>query len=301
MSSGGEFIDMHAVCVREQMAPVRGRHLMCDVAQQLALYGRLGVAKGVIMPIANAECTPTGQANEEVLRIVKAHPDRFAAFCNLDPRNCYNSPNTNFVEVLEQYKAKGCRGVGAVCAKLVVTDLRVQNLFRSCEETSLPVAIRLDGTEDYGCGLYDPPGLGGLKDALARYPKLTFLATGPAFWCEISAPKLRDERMGAVRSRGPVKEGMVASLLREFPNLMCDLSGQWGEDAMLRDPTYAAKFLSEFADRVVFGLGAVSPEDAGASLPRLPGFLRGLRDSGAVSADVFGRVASGNARKIAGV
>ena len=297
-----EMIDMHAVCVREQMAPVCGRHVVCDVEQQLALYDRLGVAKGVIMPIANAECTPTGQANEEVLRIVKAHPDRFAAFCNLDPRNCYNSPSTNFVEVLEQYKAHGCRGVGAVCAKLAITDLRVHNLFRSCEETKLPIAIRLDGSEDYGCGLYDPPKLLGLKDALARYPKLTFLVTGAAFWCEIAPPRLRDERMGKVRSSGRVaKEGMLAGILRTHRNLVCDLSGQWGEDALMRDPAYAAKFLTEFSDRVVFGLGAMSPEDVAAALPPLPKFLRGLRDSGAISAEVFGRVAFGNAKRIAGV
>ena len=295
------FIDMHAVCVREPMAPVGGRYLMCDVDGQLALYDRLGVAKGVIMPIANAECTPTGQANEEVLRIVKAHPDRFAAFCNLDPRNCYNSPSTNFVEVLEQYKEKGCCGVGAVCAKLAITDLRVQNLFRSCERTSLPIAIRLDGSEDYGCGLYDPPRLEGLKESLSRYPELTFLVTGAAFWCEISKPKLRDERMGAVRPTGRVSEGMVAQMLRDHPNLVCDLSGVWGEDAMMRDAEYAAKFLAEFSDRVVFGLGAISPEDISAALPPLPGFLRGLRDSGAISAEVFTRVASGNAKRIAGV
>ena len=295
------FIDMHAVCVREQMAPVGGRHFACDVAQQLALYGRLGVEKGVIMPIANAECAPTGQANEEVLRIVKAHPDRFAAFCNLDPRNCYNSPSANFVEVLEQYREKGCRGVGAVCAKLAITDLRVQNLFRSCEATALPIAVRLDGSEDYGCGLYDPPKLEGLKESLSRFPKLTFIVTGAAFWCEISKPKLRDERMGMVRPPGRVKEGMLAAMLRTYRNLVCDLSGVWGEDAMMRDPEYAAKFLGEFSDRVVFGLGARSPEDAASALPPLPGFLRGLRDSGAISAEVFTRVASGNAKRIAGV
>ncbi len=296
---GGDFIDMHAVCVRELMAPVGGRHGICDVDRQLALYDRIGVAKGVIMPVANAECTPTGQANEEVLRIVAAHPDRFAAFCNLDPRNCYNSPTTKFGEVLDQYKAQGCRGVGAVCAKLAITDLRVQNLFRSCEAAAMPIAIRLDGMEDFGCGLYDPPSLQGLRESLMRFPKLTFLVTGAAFWCEISVPKLRDERLGMVRSSGPVKEGLLAALLRRYPNLVCDLSGIWGEDALMRDPAYAAKFLTEFSDRVVFGLGARSPE--AADLPPLPKFLRGLRDSGAIAPDVFGRVAAGNAKRIAGV
>ena len=42
------FIDIHAVCVRELMAPVGGRHDICDVQRQIALYDRIGVEKGVI-------------------------------------------------------------------------------------------------------------------------------------------------------------------------------------------------------------------------------------------------------------
>ena len=294
-----EFIDMHAVCVRELMAPVGGKHGVCDVSRQLAMYDRLGVAKGVIMPIANVECTPTGQANEEVLRIVKAHPDRFAAFCNLDPRNCYNSPNVKFTDVLNHYKAQGCRGVGAVCAKLPISDLRVQNLFRCCEEAGLPIAIRLDGFEDFGCGLYDPPGLLGLKESLRKFRNLTFLVTGAAFWCEISVFKMRDDRVGL--PSGPVREGMLPQLLMAHPNLMCDLSGPWGERAMLRDPAYAAGFLTRFKERVVFGLGAQSPEDVAKKLPALPSFLRRLHDEGRISVDIFNAVAHGNAKRIAGV
>ena len=294
-----EFIDMHAVCVRELMAPLGGRHTVCDVDRQIALYDRLGIAKGVIMPVANVETHPTGQANEEVLRIVEAHPDRFSAFCNLDPRNCYNSPNARFAPILEHYRSKGCRGVGAVSAKLPITDVRVQNLFSCCEEASMPVLIHLDGYEEKGAGLYDPPSLSGLKATLGRFPKLTFLVSGAAFWCEISIPKLRDERVSP--AFGPVKEGMLPSLLDAFPNLMCELSGPWGESALMRDPGYAAKFLVRYRDRVVFGLGARSPEEVSQSLPVLPGFLRRLRDAEAIPADVFDAVAAGNARRIAGV
>ena len=293
------FIDIHAVCVRELMAPVGGRHGICDVQRQIALYDRLGVEKGVIMPVANVECTPTGQANEEVLRIVAAHPDRFAAFCNLDPRNMYNGPAAKMGDVMRHYRSKGCRGVGAVCAKLPITDLRVQNLFRCAEAEGMPVAVRMDGSEDYGAGLYDTPGLPGLRDALVRFPKLTLMATGAALWCEISAVKLRDERFRP--ATGPVREGALTGMLRAHPNLVCDLSGAWGESAMMRDGAYAAKFLTEFRDRVTFGLGAVSPEDAAKSLPKLPAFLTAMRDSGKIAPDVFEAVTRGNAKRILGV
>ena len=293
------FIDIHAVCVRELMAPVGGRHDICDVQRQIALYDRIGVEKGVIMPVANVECTPTGQANEEVLRIVAAHPDRLAAFCNLDPRNMYNGPNAKMGDVMRHYRSKGCCGVGAVCAKLPITDLRVQNLFRCAEAEGLPVAVRMDGSEDYGAGLYDTPGLPGLREALARFPKLTFLATGAALWCEISVLKLRDERFRP--ATGPVREGALAGMLRAHPNLVCDLSGAWGESALMRDSVYAAKFLAEFRDRVAFGLGAVSPEDAAKSLPKLPAFLTTLHNTGKIATDVFEAVARGNAKRILGV
>jgi predicted TIM-barrel fold metal-dependent hydrolase len=251
------------------------------------------------MPVGNVECTPTGQANEEVLRIVKEHSDRFVAFCNIDPRNCYNSPAAQFTEILKHYKSQGCRGVGAVCAKLPIVDLRVQNLFRCCEEARMPIAIRLDGFEDVGSGLYDPPMLFGLKESLAKYSKLMFLVTGAAFWCEISAYRKRDDRVGL--PVGPVKEGMLSQLLETYPNLMCDLSGPWGERAMLRDPSYAARFLARFKDRVVFGLGAQSPEDIARALPPLPAFLRKLKDTGAISIDVFNSIAFGNAKRIVGI
>ena len=294
------FIDIHAVCVRELMAPVGGRHGICDVQRQIALYDRLGVEKGVIMPVGNVECTPTGQANEEVLRIVAAHPDRFAAFCNLDPRNMYNGPTAKMGDVMRHYRSKGCRGVGAVCAKLPITDLRVQNLFRCAEAEGMPVAVRMDGSEDYGSGLYDTPGLPGLRDALVRFPKLTLIATGAALWCEISVVKLRDERFRP--ATGPVRrEGALAGMLRSHPNLVCDLSGAWGESAMMRDGAYAAKFLTEFRDRVAFGLGALSPEDAAKSLPKLPAFLTAMRDSGKIAPDVFEAVTRGNAKRILGV
>jgi hypothetical protein len=94
---------------------------------------------------------------------------------------------------------------------------------------------------------------------------------------------------------------MLAGMLEEFPNLMCELSGPWGAAALMRDPAYAAKFLCRFKDRIVFGLGAQSPETLTRTLPPLPSFLTGLKGSGAIDGGVFDAVASGNAKRIAGV
>ena len=46
-------------------------------------------------------------------------------------------PNAKMGDVMRHYRSKGCRGMGAVCAKLPITDLRVQNLFR--RRSCLPI------------------------------------------------------------------------------------------------------------------------------------------------------------------
>ena len=287
-----DFIDIHAVCTLDRMPPVCGRHEVGDVSDALALYDALGVERGVIMPVANAECFATSQSNEEALQIARAHPDRFAAFCNVDPRNFYNSPRANLAPVMEHYRKRGCRGVGCVCAKLPLTDARVQNLFDCAAQANMPVAVRLDGNMDAGCGLYASGGLPELDALLARLPSLKVFATGAAFWCEISEKVDREARIGL--PSGKVKEGVLARMMRGRPNLLCDLSGPWGANALARDRAYAAKFLSEFRDRVYFGLGAVSPE---AGKPPLPSLLRELAATGAIGRDVFAAVACGNAER----
>ena len=48
------------------------------------------------------------------------------------------------------------------------------------------------------------------------------------------------------------KDGEIIKLLRKYPNLYCDLSAGSGLNALRRDPEYAAEFLDEFQDRILY-------------------------------------------------
>ena len=147
--------------------------------------------------------------------------------------------------------------------------------------------------EDYG--LVDLPGMPGLEESLKRFPKLKLFGHSQAFWCEIGEYKGQSVRFGY--PKGPVKEGRIAQLMRKYPNLYGDLSAGSGCNALARDRAYAAKFLTEFQDRLMFALDICAP----ARRSGLPELLREMRDKGEISQTVFDKVAHGNARRILGI
>ena len=82
--------------------------------------------------------------------------------------------------------------------------------------------------------------------------------------------------------------------MRRYENLMGDLSAGSGHNALARDPEYAAGFLEEFQDRLLFGTDICAPD---APTP-LVDFLTGLRDSGKITQTVFDKVARENAIRL---
>jgi hypothetical protein len=92
-------------------------------------------------------------------------------------------------------------------------------------------------------------------------------------------------------------EGVVPVLFRRYPNLWGDLSATSGFNALNRDEEYAAEFINEFQDRLLFGTDICLPDQ---ELP-LASFLKGLRDDGRISQSVFAKVAEGNARRLFGL
>ena len=48
-------------------------------------------------------------------------------------------------------------------------------------------------------------------------------------------------------------EGRISKLLREYPNLCCDISAGSGANALMRDKEFAVKFIEEFSDRILYG------------------------------------------------
>ena len=190
-----------------------------------------------------------------------------------------------FGEVLKWYKDKGCRIVGEIDCSLRILDERTQNLFKGAEEAGLPVNFHMAPFVENTYGLADLPGMPGLELSLQRFPNLKFFGHSKTFWCEVK------------------KEGRIQELMRKYPNLYGNLSAGSGFNALARDRAYAAKFLTEFQDRLCFGTDICSPESQRETPPdrELSWLLRDMLDKGEISETVFDKVAAGNARRIFGV
>ena len=299
-----KYIDIHGHCVQEHYVPyssgwMKGRSQISDPADMIEFYDRHGVEKGVILPLCNAENTMQSQSNEEVLNIAKMHPGRFIPFCNIDPRNYRNNTASPFADGFRWYRDKGCKGIGELCCNLSILDGRLQALFKAAEEVGFSVTFHMAPFTGNNYGLVDLPGLPGLETCLQRFPNLKFFGHSQAFWCEIGKYKGQHVRFGY--PAGPVTEGRIPQLMRKYPNLYGDLSAGSGANALMRDRAYAAKFLTEFQDRLLFGMDICSPEQERKKPNRLSGFLRDMLEKGDVSEEVFVKVARGNAERILGV
>ncbi len=89
-----------------------------------------------------------------------------------------------------------------------------------------------------------------LERVLEQSPETTFLGHAPGFWACISddGKHLTD----AYPQGKVVGEGKLVKLLRQYPNLCCDISASSGRTALSRDPEFAKGFLTEFQDRVLY-------------------------------------------------
>lgn len=299
-----KYIDIHGHCVQEHYVPyasgwLKGCNQISDPKEMLEFYDKHGVEKGVILPLCNAENTMQSQSNEEVLNIAKMYPGRFIPFCNIDPRNYRNDFTSPFADGFRWYRDKGCKGIGELCCNLSILDGRLQALFKAAEEVGFSVTFHMAPFTGNNYGIVDLPGMPGLETCLQRFPKLKFFGHSQAFWCEIGKYRGQDVRFGY--PKGPVDEGRIPELMRKYPNLYGDLSAGSGCNALMRDRAHAARFLTEFQDRLMFGMDICSPEGERRNPNRLSGFLRDMLAKGEISETVFNKVARGNAIRLLGV
>ena len=286
------FIDIHAHCTEFELPPVYkpGQKPLCTADDLVAHYDRLGIEKGVILALCNPENMVGGMSTEQILRTCAQAPDRFIPSVGIDPRAFFNSPFGNFEELFRYYRDKGCKACGEVCCNLHFLDPIMQNYFKGCEAAGLPLTFHLAAAKDYFYGIIDEPGLPELEICLQRFPKLRFFGHSQSFWCEMSTYKTWEERTGF--PRGPVKEeGRIPQLMRKYPNLYGDLSSGSGWNALARDLDYAGKFLTEFQDRIMFGIDICAPK---GYVSPLPDTLKELLRSGRITPAVYRKVAREN-------
>jgi predicted TIM-barrel fold metal-dependent hydrolase len=172
----------------------------------------------------------------------------------------------------------------------------VLNFFRQVEAFGLPLTFDISTAIGNHYGLYDDPGLPQLETCLKMFPRLIIIGHGPAFWSELGTLEPGDDR-GAYLKHPIRAEGAVVRLFRQYPNIWADLSAGSGYYAMTRDRDFAARFLTEFQDRIMFGTDICNPE----SLHPMDQFLLELRDSGLLAPEAFAKIARDNAIRLLGL
>jgi len=255
-------IDIHAHATPNKQVIVPNwwsRQPMIQVDELVSFHDRVGVEKAVILPLVSPEFHFFQLTNQEAKQMADERPDRFVWFCNIDPRGYGHSPEADLSYVLNFYKDLGARGVGELTANLLIDDPLMDNFFYHCGECDMPVTIHIAPVcTQYGYyGIRDDVGLPRLERALKKFPKLKIFGHSQLFWAEIAADVTEENRTGY--PTGKVTEGRLAQLLREYPNLYCDVSAHSGMNALKRDPEYAARFIEEFSDRLMFGIDICAP------------------------------------------
>lgn len=286
------FIDIHAHAQRVEGAPRHGLKPWASIRQVLERYDELGIERGVIQPLIGPE-TYEPQSNQDILDMAEAHPDRVIPFFCLHPRAMGNSHETDFRPLIEYYLGRGCKGFGECTFNMPMLDPLVQNLLKQINEFELPLCFHLSDRQGRGYGFVDEPGVPQLEISLKRFTKIKFLAHSLVFWSEIGKLETPEDRSGypgyCFR-----EEGVVPKLMRRYENLYGDLSANSGYNALARNPDYAARFLAEFQDRLLFGTDICAP----ATPAPLVKFLTDMKKNGTINEEVFTKIARANAVKL---
>ena len=243
-------IDVHIHTSMWEGAKIQPGCVLASPEEIKESYAELGVDKGFLLPLISPEHRFCVQTNEEMEFVANKYSDTFYWFCNIDPRMGKNTDETDFSYFINFYKERGAIGVGEVTANLYTDDPRMDNLFYHCALCDMPVTIHIAPTK-YNCGIIDELGLPRLEKMLKKHPNLKILGHSPCFWSEIGDNVTEENRGGYVS--GKVNPGRIVELLREYPNLYCDLSAGSGYMAMSRDPDFTYRFIEEFSDRLMYG------------------------------------------------
>ena len=234
---------------------------------------------------------------EDVIAACARYADRLIPFCLIDPRYG-NRADMDFSHLLEEYTARGCKGLGELLPKMDFDDPRCLNLYRQAGKFGLPVLFDMQDRAT-GYGLRDHFGLPRMERALNLCPETTFIGHGPTFWAEISGEVPRDNRSSY--PAGPVAPGgAVPRLMRKYPNLWADISAGSGHNALTRDPDFGVEFLDEFQDKLMFGTDSCKRSDVNIIWMTVD-LVRDLRTNRKLSNEALDKLEWRNATELLGL
>jgi predicted TIM-barrel fold metal-dependent hydrolase len=225
---------------------------------------------------------------EDVLDACRKYPDRFIPGYAPDPRDPKSLGRLESAVRMFNIKI-----YGEWKFRVLVDSPECIKLFRRCGELKLPAVIHLDVP-------FLPPNdpskyfqywyggtLENLERALAACPDTVFLGHGPGFWRYLSGDGA--ERAEIYPDGELTPGGRIAPLMRQYPNLWCDLSAGSAHRALSRDRQFSVSFLIEFQERILF------------ARDYFDGIMYELLKSLELDSSVEEKIFSGNATKLVAI
>ena len=232
-----------------------------------------GVDKSVLLPLIHPECLDFFgvSGNQECIEAARKHPDRFITFCNIDPRSMMNIDDTGIMRLIKVYQELGCKGIGEMCASLLMDDIRYQRLFHNAGEAGMPILFHFKPQDSTSYGVIDDLGLPRLERMVKMFGKTIFIGHSPCFWNEISADVSDENRDSYVKSK-VTQKGRLWTMFAANKNLYGDISAGSAHCALSRDPAVGYEFLEKFNAQILFGTDRFT--SATEPIPEILGFIK---------------------------
>jgi predicted TIM-barrel fold metal-dependent hydrolase len=205
-------------------------------------------------PVFNSAMPAAGEGGPvpfaRVLSYVERAPGRFVAGYCPDPRR------PGAVDRLKAMKEiHGVRVCGELKLRMMYDDWDALRLYRFCGREGLPVTVHLDYELDTGKAYPRPNwwyggGIEAFERAVRACPDTVFLGHAPGFWAHLSGDDRFDKESYPTGPLAP--GGKLVAMMRQYPNLYCDISAGSGWNALNRDHAFTREFLDEFQDRVLY-------------------------------------------------
>jgi predicted TIM-barrel fold metal-dependent hydrolase len=217
-------------------------HMGRTVEQTLAHQEPHGVDVSVLLPIDNTATPPEFFPTEVALQAARAHPERFVAFCHVDPRK------PDALDQVRRYREQGAAGFGENKVRLPVDAPESLAIYRLCGELGMPVLLHFE----YGNYNWN---FEAFEQVLRGHPDTVFVAHAQAWWANVSADVPRDPAAPEYTAypSGPVTRGGLSDRwLAEFPNLYADLSAGSGLNGITRDPAFGKEFVNRHRRKLLW-------------------------------------------------
>jgi uncharacterized protein len=212
-------------------------HMRPQVATNLAHLDGAGVTKANLL-------TRNG-ALDQVKALQAAAPGRFTWF------NSYDVSQPDAEQVLTQAIKQGAQGFGEIKYHVAADGPELRRAYALAAELRVPILVHFQEVDHFpNEGTWSTGYAKTFESILKAYPKTTFIGHADAFWANVSA----DYHNEAAYPSGPiVRGGLTDKWLSDYPNLFGDLSANSGNNAMSRDASFTADFLTRHQDKLFFG------------------------------------------------